>query len=484
MSDDFFKSFEAVHGTATNNGMTATGNSGTSNRRKAPPPPPPGGRSTVPSSSYYSSSGNSSGAPAAAPSRRGMPPGNSTSNATTTSMPAATTSRTSRPVVQSRRPAPHPPGQSPSNNSYYSSNPNTVPANPPRGLSASSSAAAAPSSFHSASNPYATSRVAPPQQQQQSYYTTQSATAETEDDSWFEDDTTTMTTSTNTAPGQFQSSSMSFGQSAPRQFQQQPQKSQQQAYFGNQQKTGYSFGQQQQQPNHDQFGQESDDNGLQGTMDSGAAAAPNKPTVFVPNMTSSSNNNRNNYADDDFENEPPLLEELGINPGHIFLKVKAVVLPSQRIWGKSSALMDPSLIVDDADLAGPVVFGLALGGELLLTGKIHFGYIYGFFLFGCMAMTLLINLLSPQQAVSFWTVTSILGYSLLPVNVLAAVKIVVINLAHLSTLGQVLGIATVLWSTAASTRLLEVGCQLRDQRYLLAYPLAMLYSAFVLITIF
>jgi hypothetical protein len=202
------------------------------------------------------------------------------------------------------------------------------------------------------------------------------------------------------------------------------------------------------------------------------------------NNNNSSNNHANAPIDDDIHNEPPLLEELGINLGHIMMKTKAVVIPSQRWSGQNSALTDPALIVQDADLAGPLAFALLLGGELLLTGKIHFGYIYGFGLFGCLAMTLVLNLMSPQQAVSVWTVTSILGYSLLPVNILAAAKILLVNIANLSTLGRVLGVLTVLWSTTASTRLLEVGCGMRDQRYLIAYPIALLYSAFVLITIF
>jgi hypothetical protein len=77
-----------------------------------------------------------------------------------------------------------------------------------------------------------------------------------------------------------------------------------------------------------------------------------------------------------------------------------------------------------------------------------------------------------------------LGYSLLPVNILALVKLFVINLINLQALGRVLGILTVAWSTTASTRLFELGCDLREQRYLIAYPIALLYSAFVLITIF
>jgi hypothetical protein len=117
-------------------------------------------------------------------------------------------------------------------------------------------------------------------------------------------------------------------------------------------------------------------------------------------------------------------------------------------------------------------------------GKIQFGVIYGFSMFGCLAMTLILNLMSPTQAVSIWTVTSILGYALLPVNLLAAVKIITRVLPFGNVILKIWSIATILWSTTASTRLLEVGCGMSNQRYLLAYPIALLYCAFVLITIF
>jgi hypothetical protein len=135
-------------------------------------------------------------------------------------------------------------------------------------------------------------------------------------------------------------------------------------------------------------------------------------------------------------------------------------------------------------LAGPLVFALLLRVELLLTVKLSFGYIYGFGLAGCLFMTLMFNLMSPTTPISFGTVTIILGYSLLPVNVLALVKIVVQNLAGQLFLTRVLAVLTILWSTTASTRLLEVGCGMASQRYLMAYPIAMLYTAFVMITIF
>ncbi len=48
----------------------------------------------------------------------------------------------------------------------------------------------------------------------------------------------------------------------------------------------------------------------------------------------------------------------------------------------------------------------------------HFGYIYGFGVSGCLAMYLVLNLLSVKQ-MDVWRVCSILGYGLLPVIGLA-----------------------------------------------------------------
>jgi hypothetical protein len=179
-----------------------------------------------------------------------------------------------------------------------------------------------------------------------------------------------------------------------------------------------------------------------------------------------------------FENEPPLMEELGINIPQIIQKTKAVIFPV----GTTSSI--DSHLMDDDDLAGPLVYAMLLGGELLLSAKISFGYIYGFGLFGCFAMTLIINLMSPKaDGVSLWRVTSILGYCLLPVNFLAALNCILF-LKYRGLLGLVLAAVSVLWCTVASTRLFERSCDMRNQRYLIAYPISMLYTSFVMITIF
>jgi hypothetical protein len=226
---------------------------------------------------------------------------------------------------------------------------------------------------------------------------------------------------------------------------------------------------------------------MQGSMDHNSI---NKSTIMTPSIFQPLH--PNTVGDtitpivEDYEHEPPLLEEIGIHFDHILLKTKAVCWPFQRAEEEeiNNNTEMVNAVVQDPDLIGPICYCLLLGGEMVLTGKLQFGYIYGFGLFGCVAMTLIVNLTAPQDAVSFWVVSSVLGYALIPVNILALVKIVVINLASLQTLGRFLGMVTVVWSTTASTRLLEMGCGLREQRYLIAYPIALLYSAFVLITIF
>ncbi|KAJ8602028.1 hypothetical protein CTAYLR_002714 [Chrysophaeum taylorii] len=177
---------------------------------------------------------------------------------------------------------------------------------------------------------------------------------------------------------------------------------------------------------------------------------------------------------DEDEDEIPLLEELGISFADIWTKTKLVLRPS------ISEIDDR--IVEEADLAGPIVFGLCLGGLLLLRGKVHFGYIYGFGISSCVGTYLMLNLMaSPDTGVGFSHVVSFLGYCLLPVVVLAAVALVI---KLTGPLGTVLAALCVFASTWTSTRLFETKLHARHQRFLIAYPLALIYCCFVLITIF
>ena len=83
-----------------------------------------------------------------------------------------------------------------------------------------------------------------------------------------------------------------------------------------------------------------------------------------------------------FEDEPPLLEELGINFDHIYQKTVAVLNP----WKTTD-----SSVVNEVDLTGPFVFCMALGAAMLMVGKVQFGYIYGIGAVGVFGMWMLVR---------------------------------------------------------------------------------------------
>lgn len=80
---------------------------------------------------------------------------------------------------------------------------------------------------------------------------------------------------------------------------------------------------------------------------------------FVPQEDNKINPDSNFVPGDaSFEDELPLLEELGINFGHIKMKTVSVLTPFRRL--------DPS-IINDNDLTGAIIFGFILGFTLLLV---------------------------------------------------------------------------------------------------------------------
>jgi protein YIPF5/7 len=115
-----------------------------------------------------------------------------------------------------------------------------------------------------------------------------------------------------------------------------------------------------------------------------------------------------------YPDEPPLLEELGVNFGHIKKKTLTVLNPLKSV---------DQHIMDDTDLAGPILFCLLFATFLLLGGKSHFGYVYGFILLGTISLHLILNLMS-QTGVNFLRTASVLGYCLLPLVLTSAIGVV------------------------------------------------------------
>ncbi|XP_043672303.1 protein YIPF5 [Vespula pensylvanica] len=193
------------------------------------------------------------------------------------------------------------------------------------------------------------------------------------------------------------------------------------------------------------------------------------------------------YPPDDFtkgdhgfgdEVEPPLLEELGIDPDRIVQKTLAVLNPFHR----RGQIDDANYLLQDSDLAGPVTFCLALAAFLLLAGsKAHFGYVYGLATISCLLMYILLSLMSSTNNITLLSVASVLGYCLLPVVALSAVSIFT---TLRGTIGLVVAAMAVAWATLSASRLLSTMSGENNQRPLIAYPCFLLYGVFTLIVIF
>ena len=137
-------------------------------------------------------------------------------------------------------------------------------------------------------------------------------------------------------------------------------------------------------------------------------------------------------------------------------------------------------VAGDADLAGPLVFCLAFGSLLLLSGKLHFNYIYGIGGLGCVANYGLLSLMSTAP-VSLTVVISVLGYCILPIVVLAALSILVSLTGPVGTACTALA---VIWSSLSASKLFVTAFEMEHQQPLVAYPCSMLYAVFALITMF
>lgn len=121
--------------------------------------------------------------------------------------------------------------------------------------------------------------------------------------------------------------------------------------------------------------------------------------------------------------------ELDINMPHVWDKSLAVLNPFHKF---SPDHPKDAHMMDDTDLAGPLLFCFVFGMLLLLvcscnssqSGKSQFGYVYGVGLMGVISIYLLLNLMS-DGGIDATKVTSVLGYCLLPLCLLSAINVFV-----------------------------------------------------------
>ncbi|KAF2196454.1 Yip1-domain-containing protein [Delitschia confertaspora ATCC 74209] len=198
------------------------------------------------------------------------------------------------------------------------------------------------------------------------------------------------------------------------------------------------------------------------------------------------------FGAEGYEGEPPLLEELGINFGHIKSKTLAVLNPFGRI---------DQHIMDDSDLAGPVLFFLIFGTSLLLSGKLHFGYIYGLALLGSISLHVVLSLMSPplsaqdvasqsqdhghgshfSSSLTFPRSASVLGYCLLP---LVLTSLIGILIPMDSVFGYLITSLAIIWCSYSSSSMFTVVGRMSSMRGLVAYPMVLFYGSFGIMAIF
>ena len=158
--------------------------------------------------------------------------------------------------------------------------------------------------------------------------------------------------------------------------------------------------------------------------------------------------------------------------------------------------------MDDSDLAGPILFFLLFGTFLLFSGKVHFGFIYGLALLGSTSLHVILSLMSPPLSVAdtnphdhpsapasshlsstltFPRSASVLGYCLLPLVLTSLVGIV---MPMDGMLGYILTVMAIIWCTYSSSGMFCAVGRMHSMRGLVAYPLALFYVGFGIMSIF
>lgn len=180
-------------------------------------------------------------------------------------------------------------------------------------------------------------------------------------------------------------------------------------------------------------------------------------------------------SNSNFEDEPPLLEELGIDVGAIFQKTRAVLF-----WRFGSRQLD------DLDMGGALIFVFVLAGLQLLMAKLHFGVTLGWsVVFSILIWFMLRQLIGSDgpeaKNLDLYGVCCVVGYSMLPIVVFAATAILIPK----GLLLLLLGGACTVWSALTASRIFARRCPvLEDMKTIIMYPCLLTYGTFALLILY
>ncbi|MCL7024715.1 hypothetical protein MKW94_022436 [Papaver nudicaule] len=174
-----------------------------------------------------------------------------------------------------------------------------------------------------------------------------------------------------------------------------------------------------------------------------------------------------------FEDELPLLEELGIN--------------TRQIWRKTISILNPFRVNpdlhEDADLSGPFLFLMAFGLFQLLAGKFHFGILLGWITVASLFLYVVFNMLAGRNGnLDLYRCLSLVGYCMLPMAILSASALF---LPQAGVIVMGMAAVSVLWATKVCTGLLvELASCGGEHRGLIAYACGLIFVLFSLLVIF
>lgn len=173
------------------------------------------------------------------------------------------------------------------------------------------------------------------------------------------------------------------------------------------------------------------------------------------------------------EEEPPLMEELGINT-HLIMKKTLNILNPIRL---------NSDLHEDADLAGPFVLCMMMGLFQLLAGKLQFGVILGWICMASFFLYVVFNMLAGRHGnLDLYRCLSMVGYSMVPMVVFSCLSLFV---PHRGIGTFIMAGLTVLWCTRACTKLLvALAPHAHQHRSLVAYACILIYIMFSLLVVF
>jgi hypothetical protein len=178
-----------------------------------------------------------------------------------------------------------------------------------------------------------------------------------------------------------------------------------------------------------------------------------------------------------FEDEPPILQELGIDLGAILRKSKSVLLG--RVGADS---------LKDVDMGGPLLFAVAMAAMHLMYGKMHFGLILGWSVLSCTVFWFIVHQLaglgtqSDKECIDLYNCSACLGYCLLPMVVINAIDFFLPRNSPVAA--ALFAIASAYSALLAAKLVVKRAPFLQGQVSTIAYPAFLYYLTLSLISLY